>query len=191
MQLPRHSRRAVVWQAASRLALNAAPEHYRPWLLDPSSLTQRVVAACSGGFRVQVLAQQWARPQVDEIHYLDLRPGALALLRQVRLMCADAPWVYARTVIPRTTLTGPERRLGSLGSRPLGAALFADPTMERGPVEITRLTAGHALFGVAATGIAPEPSEIWGRRSIFYLSGKPLLVSEFFLPLIPVTPCGC
>jgi chorismate--pyruvate lyase len=190
MQPSRFIRRAAVWQPASRMSLSVVPEHYRSWLFDPSSLTQRVVAVCGGAFRVQLLSQTWMRPHADERRSLGMRAGAVALVRQVRLMCNDHPWVYARTVIPRSTLTGHERRLIRLGNRPLGAALFADPTMERDPVEIACLAAGHAIYELALRDLAPAPVEIWGRRSVFRLSGKPLLVSEFFLPEIPPSPCG-
>ena len=189
MQLSHFFRHRAVWQPAARLSRLAVPEHFRPWLLDASSLTRRVVSACGGDFGVQVLAQAWQRPHPDEHHCLGMRAGAIALVRQVRLTCDGHPWVYARTVIPRTTLTGRERRLGHLGNRPLGAALFADPTMERGPVEVACILPGEALFDLAARGLAPAPARIWGRRSVFRLSGKPLLVSEFFLPDIPPSPC--
>jgi chorismate--pyruvate lyase len=182
-------RRAAMWRPASRISRAAIPEHYRSWLLDTSSLTQRVMAACRGRFRVQVLSQAWHRPLVDERHRLDLHNDTRALVRQVRLLCDDQPWVYARTVIPRSTLRGGERRLAHLGARPLGAALFADPTMEREPMEIVQLITGQTLFDVATLGLAAPAKEIWGRRSVFRLSGKPLLVSEIFLAGIPASPC--
>jgi chorismate--pyruvate lyase len=96
--------------------------------------------------------------------------------------------VFARTVIPRATLTGPRRRLTRLKTRPLGAVLFADPSMQRGPVEIARLTPRDKLYPVALRHLGRQPPEIWGRRSLFTLGGKPLLVSEIFLPGIPPCP---
>jgi len=183
-------RRAAIWRPVVRLSRAAIPEHYRAWLLDPSSLTQRVVAVCGGGrFRVQVLAQAWQRPYPDERRRLGLHNDTRALVRQVRLLCDDEPWVYARTVIPRATLTGHERRLSRLGNRSLGAALFADPTMEREAMEVAALAPGQPLYDVATQDQAPAKTEIWGRRSVFRLSGKPLLVSEIFLAKIPVAPC--
>ena len=98
-------------------------------------------------------------------------------------MCGATPWVYARTVIPVQTLRGPQRRLAHLGSKPLGAALFADPNLGRGAVEVACLAAGEKLFARAVgEGISTEV--IWGRRSLFWLGGSPLLVSEFFLPAL-------
>jgi len=78
--------------------------------------------------------------------------------------------------------------LTHLKSKPLGAVLFADPTMERGPVEIARLTHGDKLYPVAMRRHDRAATAIWGRRSVFRLGGLPLLVSEIFLPDIPPCP---
>ncbi len=158
------------------------PEHYLPWLLDTASLTQRLMDACGNEVRVQVLNQAWDRPRPDEARVLGMRAQGHALVRQVQLLCGGQPWVYARTLLPRATLTGPERRLAHLKSRSLGAVLFADPTMQRGRTEIVRLRPTDDLYALAAQPLAAPPAEIWGRRTLFRLRGKPLLVSEFFLP---------
>ncbi len=152
-------------------------------------MTQRVITACGGNFRVNVLSRGWSRPALDEAQVLGVENGRSVFVRHVQLLCNERPWVFARTIIPRSTLTGHERRLARLGARPLGAALFADPTMERGDVEIVRLTPRHALFELTAANVGHAPDEIWGRRSVFRLSGKPLLVCEMFLPEICQSCC--
>lgn len=177
-----------VWHEALRLHRREIPQVALRRLLDPASLTRRIQGACSGNFRVQVLAQGWARPQRNEALALGMRDGGWGFVREVHLLCNEQPWVYARTVIPRTTLTGPRRRLTRLKSRPLGAVLFADPSMRRGPVEIARLTPCDKLYPAAIGHLAERPPMIWGRRSLFTLGGKPLLVSEIFLPGIPPQP---
>lgn len=184
---PSCHRREPVWWAASRVQRREVPEPVQRWLLDPASLTRRLVLACGGRFTVEVLAQGWVRPLFNEVHALGLRAGAHALLREVYLLCDDLPWVYARTVIPRETLTGRHRRLAYLKSRPLGAVLFADPGMRRGPVEVAGLSPCDRLYPAATRRLPAPPPRVWGRRSRFTLDGKPLLVSEFFLPGIP--PC--
>jgi len=105
-------------------------------------------------------------------------------IREVYLLCDAQPWVFARTVIPTRTLTGPRRRLTRLRGKPLGAVLFADPAMKRSQIEIARIQNGQALFDDATSQLSVTPDEIWGRRSAFFLGGKPLLVSEIFLPNI-------
>lgn len=165
------------------------PERFLPWLLDTASLTQRLIDVCHGEFRVQVLNQTWDRPQWDEARALGMCARDRALVRQVQLICNERPWVYARTILPRTTLTGAERRLAHLKSRSLGAVLFADPTLQRERIEIAPLRPGDRLHTLATHGLDVSPDAIWGRRTVFRLRGKPLLVSEFFLPGIGEFKC--
>ena len=105
-----------------------------------------------------------------------------ALVRQVVLCCGEQPLVYARTVIPASTAQGAQRRYTNLGSRPLGAMLFADRTMRREFVQVALLPEDdEARKHAVIKGIAANEA-VWGRRSVFRVAGKPLLVSEYFLP---------
>ena len=176
------------WHVATRLHRREVPEPVLRWLLDRASLTRRIQSACPGCFRVEVLFQGWVRPQHNETRELDMRTASSGFVREVHLLCDGRPWVFARTVIPRATLTGSRRRLTRLKSRPLGALLFADPSMQRGPVEIARLSPCDKLYPAAIRHLTLRPETIWGRRSLFRLGGKPLLVSEIFLPGIPSCP---
>ncbi|MHB8455350.1 MAG: chorismate--pyruvate lyase family protein [Acidiferrobacterales bacterium] len=175
------------WLYRHQLQEAAVPAKIQDWLLDPASLTERLRAVCPGRFCVEVLAQRWSRPRLNESQELGMLPGRYGLVRQVYLRCSHKAWVFARTVIPATTLSGPERRLAYLRSRPLGAVLFADPTLKRARVAIERLVPGDALYVAATRGSECGPPVIWGRRSVFTINGKPLMVSEYFFPDIP--PC--
>jgi chorismate--pyruvate lyase len=146
------------------------PSLVRSWLLEPGSLTARLVALSGGRFRVQVLAQYWGLPAVEEARRLRLRPGRFALIREVALMGHDEAWVRARSVLPATSLTGAGRRLHYLGSRSMGSLLFRDPTLHRSPIEISRLR-------------QPE-AQVFARRSHLVYHGEPLLVAECFLPAL-------
>ena len=149
------------------------------WLFDSGSLTARLVKHCSGKFSVKVISIKRATPTPDEISVLGMRPRSHALIREVLLCCDDKPVVYARTIIPVSSLRGALRGLALLGNRPLGAVLFSDKSMVRQPMEITSLQPGHRCY--AWTG-CESLKTIWGRRSVFTLKGRELLVSEFFLP---------
>lgn len=173
------------WHCLRRARHARIPAHVLPWLLDEDSLTRRIMACCPGRFQVEVLAQGWSRPLPGEARALGFRRFTAALVRQVRLKCGDTPWVYARTVIPRTTLTGRHRRLAHLRNRSLGAVLFSDPGMRRGELELARIAPGDPLHVLAFSHVADSADVLWGRRSVFWLDDKPLLVSEFFLPSIP------
>ncbi len=171
------------WHPARRRLRSTAPAVLWDWLLDASSLTRRLQHACGERFRVQLLEQRWGRPLASERRALGIKRGGRAVIREVRLLCGETPWVFARTVIPVRTLRGPQRRLTRLGTKPLGAALFADPWLCRGEVEVTRIGPGDKLFE-HAVGASDADDAVWGRRSLFWLRGKPLLVSEFFLPTL-------
>jgi len=171
-----------VWRTRSSLFAHPVPENVASWVYDPGSLTRRVQQTCQDPFRVEVIAQYRGRPLLNEATRLRVHADQSALIREVYLYCGDSPWVYARTIIPHTTLTGRQRHLAHLGNRPLGAALFADTTMRRDEVEVACMRPMHRLFDTATAGLLQRPEMIWGRRSVFYLSGKPLLVNEVFLP---------
>jgi chorismate--pyruvate lyase len=185
--------RATRWKPHHCFLRSSIPANLADWLLDRASLTLRLQQLCPGGFRVQVLSQVRGTPRLDEAQVLGMRPRDIAIVRQVRLLCGGTPWVYARTVIPVTSLRGKLQRLAGLGTRPLGGMLFADPGMRRGIVELAELLPGHAVYAAATGHLRQRPAAIWGRRSVFRMSGKPLLVSELFLPDFPaarpVVPC--
>lgn len=171
-----------VWQQCDRLRRHALPASWRDWLIDDSSLTRRLRAACPEHFRVELISMRMERPMLSEARALARPLQEIALVRQVRLLCDEHPWVFARTVIPLTSLHGKLRRLALLGTRPLGEVLFADPRMQRQPLEVARITPRHRLYRMATMAQEKNSPSIWGRRSVFRLQDKPLLVSEFFLP---------
>lgn len=167
------------WRNRKQCFASNIPDEIHQWLFDRSSLTARMIDCCSGKFRVKVLSQERTAPTPDEIQALGLRYRSHAIIRQVLLYCDDKPWVYARSVIPITTLRGPLRRLSYLGDKPLGAVLFADRSIKRGEVEVTSLNPNKVNYAWTRHG---GKETIWGRRSVFKQRSKALLVSEFFLP---------
>jgi len=181
---------ATRWKPHTCFLRTDIPADLFGWLLDPASLTLRLQQLCHGEFRVRVLSQEWGTPRIDEARALGVVNGRRAIIRQVQLLCNQCPWIFARTVIPASSLQGSLQRLARLGSRPLGAVLFADPGMRRGIVELACIQPGQALFAEAARQMKP-PAEIWGRRSVFTVSGKSLLVSEIFLPAFPAGKAHC
>ena len=170
----------LVWRQPLLGEVNKAPAELRDWLLDSGSLTQRLQQASDGQFSVEVLSQSVQLPRFSERRALALAPRQLALIREVLLFGRGVPWVYARSVMPLQTLTGRLRKLRHLDSRPLGALLFSDPTMRREPLEWACIPADTNQS--LTSKLPPFDQPIWGRRSVFTLSAKPLLVCEMFLP---------
>ncbi|MDD5403661.1 MAG: chorismate lyase [Sulfuricella sp.] len=167
----------LLWQSRPPAAL--CP--YRPWLIDSGSLTHRIQARCSR-FSVRGLRLAMDRPACDEAACVKLNPRELALLREVLLYCGETPVVFAHSVIPRMGLHGPWRNLSKLGSKPLGAALFADPQVERMPLQFKKLSRHHELYRRASRILPAPPAHLWARRSVFTLRRQPILVTEVFLP---------
>ncbi len=177
------------WRVQRQLSTQP-PQTIEPWLFDSGSLTRRLIQACSGQFSVEVISQAWQRPMLNESRRLGLPAHRFAWVRQVRLYCDDQAWVFARTVIPPSSLRGPLQYLANLGTRPLGAVLFSEPTMRRDALEVCCLRSEHRMYSTATQHLAAHGNNdcLWGRRSVFYLHAKPLLVSEIFLPGIPPCP---
>lgn len=149
---------------------------FRGWLIDEGSLTRRLQMCCRD-FAVCGVRQKWAYPSPDEAALLGLRRGVAAWIREVWLHDGDKPVVFARSVLPRSSLRGAWRNLGRLGDRPLGSALFSDARVERRPLAYRKLGSRHPMLKVTALA-----GMQWARRSVFMRSGHTILVTEVFLP---------
>lgn len=173
------SRQESRWKIHPILA--GAPAFLHPWLLDTGSLTARLKARCDR-FRVHVVAEQRAQPAIDERRLIGLPIGRLAWTREVLLYADDIAVVFAHSVLAPRDLNGAWHMARAIGSRPLGAALFADPSISRGPLTTARLDPRHPLHHRACEVLGIGLPVLWARRSRFTRLGRPLLVTEVFLP---------
>lgn len=156
---------------------------FRPWLLERGSLTARVKKQYPV-FSVALLSQSWRKPHVDEQPMLRIKTASQAWVREVMLMGNGRPRVFAHSVIARQDLRGPWSRLRTIGRVPLGAALFANPRVMRGPLQFCKLRAHHPLHqAVCHYHPQLQQSPLWARRSLFCLHRHLLLVTEVFLPV--------
>ncbi|MEE8056986.1 MAG: chorismate lyase [Pseudomonadales bacterium] len=165
------------WQDYRHYTAKRLPRSVRPWLLDRNSLTQRLIKSSHGQFKVKVLTQQWQQPRLSETILLSMRPREKAIIREVALLCAGKPWVFARSVMPARSLQGRLRRLRKFNDSSLGEMLFRDPSMHRHPFQIAAIE-GHSK---QLPESLRQDLPLWGRRCRFELAGKPIMVSEIFL----------
>lgn len=169
----------------------SVPVRLRPWLTDAASLTARIRARCSE-LRVQVLHQSTGLPLADEARALGLPVGRRVWVREVLLLADGCPVVFGRSILPRGHARGAWHLFHGIGARPLGAALFADPAIRRGPLLSARLDRRDKRYhlAIAAAGLqgASAPPTLWARRSLFRLRERSLMVSEVFLPAIHDLP---
>jgi chorismate lyase len=170
------------WCLAESDLRQAHPEAPWDWLLESGSLTQRLQQVCGDKFDLRLLGETDVVLAKTEAALLDTVPGAPARAREVQLVCGEVPCIYAFSLLPLTTLEGGGSYLESLGTRPLGDALFSDASLERGPIKVIMLKPGAAFYERVMRESAASGKPVWGRHSVFRTGGSPLLVCEFFLP---------
>ncbi|GAB7128146.1 chorismate lyase [Silvimonas sp. JCM 19000] len=153
----------------------------QPWLSERGSLTARLVAHYPA-FSVRVLRQREQAPHADELATLQLPRRVRVLTRDVLLLSAEMPLVYAHSVASRSAVRGGFRRLKGIGNRSLGSMLFADPTIRRSPLAWRQIDRRHPLWQQARAAVGPLPARLWARRSLFISGPDRLLVTEVFLP---------
>lgn len=169
------------WRPRRQLAPKCRPPVVlHSWLDDSSSLTARLSKLSQGQFRVEIVKQYVALPSSEEQQTLAMRRPGRALIREVILYGHNQPWIFARSVLPLTSLSGPLRHLRKQRNRPLGAFLFSQPQLVRSPIAVAAFNVDDNCLPAAIV----RQQRLWGRRSIFSLHAKPLLVSEVFLPAL-------
>jgi chorismate lyase len=164
---------SLLWQTSDQLSVR--PERtVSDVLFDRGSLSRRLFELADGEFAVTPLREQHSLLHDDECLALELPSGSHGWVREVYLTGFGKPWVYARTVVPESTLQRDELDIASLGERPLGAVLFGADNFYRGAVEVCR----YWQFDHPVHLIEP----LWMRRSNFTRGPLTLCVSEMFLP---------
>lgn len=154
------------WQSACINSQLKLPIAIKNWLLTEDSLTEKLRRHCQSEFRVSVLQQCRAYPWPVEARCLQLKPGKLALIREVVLFDGQQAIVEARSIIPLSSLSGHLHTLSRLGNRPLGGFIFNQPGIFRSRLDLA-LNMGSGQMA---------------RRNCYHIEGANMLVTEVFLP---------
>ena len=165
------------WQSPKHCNVS---EYLLSWLLDPNSLTARLKKHCQE-FRVELLGQSVEPCQESDI-FANIKAGEEVLVREVLLYCDERPQVFARSLLPLSSLTGAEQALANLGTQSLGQVLFNNPSLQRETIEIAMFDLNSSVAKLSQQLNLAKQEELWGRRSVFVLENKPLMVAEVFLP---------
>lgn len=169
-----------------------APRELRHWLVEPGSLTAKLIAH-SGTFRVQRLYQRQDLCWADELTVTGLTQTRQVHAREVILRCDNVPTVYAHTVLPLNSTASQWPLFSTLGEKSLGSTLFRDPQVKRGALQFARLQPNHPAMQRAKFITRHEDDfegknsfnkPLFARRSLFYRRGGVMLVTELFLPTI-------
>lgn len=169
------------WQSEHQIEAEL-PHHLRSWLLYPGSFMMRLKEHGVQNPLVQIIEERWQEPFSCEEKFLALRKKEKVLIREVCIVSENKIWMFARTLVPKKTLTGKESQLSELKNRSLGSVLFNDPTMQRSPFELAKLLPGSYWHEKMEDYSKLSLGACWARRSLFCLSNKKLLLTEVFLP---------
>ena len=139
-------------------------------LCDESSLTARLKQLSAGEFAVDVLQEGWV--QIENAALLaafgPVAPSHRFWSRHVILRGRGEPWVMAHSLLPEHAACSPLQEVMELSNKPLGEFLFQNPDLLRMNLELVK-----------------SPGDFWGRRSLFSLYNKPIMVAEFFMQAFP------
>ncbi len=182
-----HRRRLrSAWNRVDSGELHQAPREWQPWLSDTGSLTQKIEHAIGQKLEVLVLRDCRQDLNSDESRYFHFKIKRCRI-REVLLCANGIPLVMARSIIPSTSSSGSNYEVLCLGKKPLGAVLFVKTRMNtanKPAREISRLDQNSVLWKKCFTQYPDLPMVTWGRRTLYKLKGRPLLVSEVFLPAL-------
>ena len=182
----RRNRLRSAWNRVGSGEIHRAPRKWQPWLSDTGSLTQKIEAAIGQKLEVQVLRDCPQSLNSDESRYFHLKIRRCRV-REVLLCANNTPVVMAHSVIPTSSSSGSNHSVLRLGTKPLGAVLFAKirkHSKAKPPRDIARLDKNSSLWKRYSKNYARLDSPLWARRTLYQLKGRPILVNEIFLPVL-------
>ncbi len=151
---------SAIWHAGMEGCGHPDPAQ-KSWLGETGLLTTRLRDCCGTRFNMRVLRDQPCT-NTERLH------------REVLLCCDEQACIYAVTDVPAATLAT-HRWLAQLGDEPLGETLQTRADVSRSNFE-------YALIdGRTVPTSDRSASNVWARKSSFYIGNEALTVIEVFL----------
>jgi chorismate--pyruvate lyase len=135
------------------------------WLLESGPITNRI--KLSQEFELKLLNDEIDEISKEEELFLNSVSKTFRV-RRVILLGNKTPVVYAKSVIPTSTIENGLSSLGKIGNAPLGDILFT-------PGVFTKLDM------VCASFLSKEKNVYWGRKIKYSVNSEPISVMEIFL----------
>lgn len=156
------------------------PIAVQSWTYETGSLTERLRSIYGNNVAVNVLFNHWQTPYLSERQLLNQPEHRYCLIREVLLHANGKPLIMARTIIPRDTIKIAQSNLSHLGNRPLGEIIFSYPKLQRLALNISLVSLN--TWSPPAVNLGQINQPMWGRRTVYAIAQRQMLVSEFFLP---------
>ena len=135
------------------------------WLSESGPITNRI--KLSQEFELELLNDEIDEISKEEELFLNSVSKTFRV-RRVILLGNKTPVVYAKSVIPTSTIENGLSSLGKIGNAPLGDILFT-------PGVFTKLEM------VCASFLSKEKNVYWGRKIKYSVNSEPISVMEVFL----------
>lgn len=151
------------WDVFNNIKLQVSDEA-KSWLLEKGPITKRIKSVKK--FRLELIQDKVANVEKVDKTFINSKSRKIRV-REVVLFGNTKPMVFARTIIPNTTIEKGFAELGTLGESPLGDILFKKDIFIK--------------ENVAYASFSHEKKIFWGRKTKYTVKDLPFSVMEVFL----------
>jgi len=152
------------WNTYEAIEHELTNTEIKSWLLEQGPITKRIKSIAE--FRLELIQDELSDATDDEILFLKIDSEEIRI-REVILYGNENPMVFARTIIPNTTIEKGLKELGKIGNKPLGDILFEKDIFSKEDIVFATFKDEESLF--------------WGRKIKYTVKDQPFSVMEVFL----------
>ena len=152
------------WNTYEAIEHELTNAEIKSWLLEQGPITKRIKSIAE--FRLELIQDELSDATEDEILFLKIDSEEIRI-REVILYGNENPIVFARTIIPNTTIEKGLKELGKIGNKPLGDILFEKDIFSKEDIVFATFKDEESLF--------------WGRKIKYTVKDQPFSVMEVFL----------
>ena len=172
------------WHDESLLPSAVLSGMQREWLTNPDSLTQRLLHFTDQKIEFSLVQQGHGNALDDEAALLGISTDQTVWTRDIIWGYQNTPWVCGHATIPEDTLAGEGIALKDIADKSIGTILFSDPDLQRDPLQFSQIDPTHPFLSHLKPQHMTPSLNLWARRSRFFCFGKPLIITEIYLPTL-------
>lgn len=178
----------IQWLPEQQINQLNVSANLRFWLCEPDCLTAELRKHYAD-VHIVLVSMDFGPIYIDEANYLAPHHSSKNfLVRQTHLACQNGLLTFARVIIPEQTYTASQQAFDTLGTQPIGEnMLYGQHHIKRSGFECALITPDQWASIPALSAAMPQdnrPSSLGARRSIFFIDSNPLLISEYYLPMV-------
>tara|TARA_B100000927_G_scaffold52961_1_gene39909 strand:+ start:1434 stop:1919 length:486 start_codon:yes stop_codon:yes gene_type:complete len=152
------------WINQEEMEKTLLDKNIKSWLLEKGPITNRIKS--KHNFELKLLRDSVGKVKKSDKSFLDSIDGEIRI-REVVLFADENPKVFARSLIPESTIKNGLKKLGELNTKPLGDILFERDIFQKDEI----------VFSI----FSDDKNKYWGRKIKYYVKSYPLSVMEVFL----------